>query len=175
MYVILLFCFPVFLQCNFNSVGTLMLLAACLCASSSQNVSVTVCDCNESAHVGAISFADDNCAKGATPHVKQITSYSIYTTKPEGEDIQGNMCSRWIKTITTSTNFINEHLSIPDHFTIDTTFEECTTLKARKSCNGNAMHYKNAKWQYANDPIPTFSWMRTNVNSELNCLLEEVT
>lgn len=138
MCVISLFCFPRFLR------GTLMLLAAYLCVSSSQNVSVTVCDCDDSAHVGAISFADDNCGKGATPHVKQITSYSIYTTKPEGGDIQGNMCSRWIKTITSSTNFINEHLAIQDHLAIDTKFEECTTLKARKACDGNAMHYK--KW-----------------------------
>ena len=143
--------------------------------SNSQTISVKVCECNKLSEISAIKFEDEKCEAPPKPRVNAPVNYALFTNKPETSQVSGYVCTRWRRSKRISTFLFGQRVVTNDHMAIDTSPDECTIMKTRRTCITEPMDFKDGKWFYTREPSESGMWMQDVENHEIHCMLEEVT
>ena len=146
-----------------------------LVVTVSHNITVEVCDCVGSSYVGALRFVDKSCETPPTPRAANPVRYSLYTNHPETQQVQGVVCSRWKNIRRTTTTFFNSVIEVREHLPIDTSADQCTVMKLRRTCETVPMDFNDNKWSYTKETHSTHVWWDTVSTVDVHCLLEEIT
>ena len=153
-----------------------MLLITTIMTNSISTQEVTMCNCTESSDVGILNVNQTPKCQ-LQPRLLQHPNidYTIYTSIAPHVQFKGQLCSIWVKRVTTDVYFFGGHNTVLTSFPREINNNDCRRLHTTLDCFGNPMQHNGEKWLFEADPTGRARWMTTQQDDIINCFIEEMT
>ena len=145
---------------------------------STSGLEVTTCNCTKPQHKGFIQFQENGCQQTLLNlQAEKTTGHIIYSYEEGLIQFPGYICSMWYRQAEVTGGVIYGTKVVKyGRQAKETTPEECWKMKEFKLCGEQLMNAQSSDtWRWDAEPSQDVTWMGHVTNSELNCLLEEVT